>query len=68
MALSDQSDFLAIFRLRKMTYRNFINSGIWQSAVALAPKDGFTPLNWLSGIDRLRKVNVSVTESIADSW
>jgi hypothetical protein len=28
MALSDQSDFLAIFRLRKMTYRNFINSGI----------------------------------------
>jgi hypothetical protein len=37
MALSDQSDFLAIFRLRKMTYRNFINSGIRQSAVALAP-------------------------------
>jgi hypothetical protein len=32
MALSDQSDFPAIFRLRKMTYRNFINSGI-----ALAP-------------------------------
>jgi hypothetical protein len=28
MALSDQSDFLAIFRLRKMTYRNFINSGM----------------------------------------
>jgi hypothetical protein len=28
MALSDQSDFPAIFRLRKMTYRNFINSGI----------------------------------------
>jgi hypothetical protein len=28
MALSDQSDFTAIFRLRKMTYRNFINSGI----------------------------------------
>ncbi len=25
MALSDQSDFQAIFRLRKMTYRNFIN-------------------------------------------
>jgi hypothetical protein len=25
MALSDQSDFLAIFRRRKMTYRNFIN-------------------------------------------
>jgi hypothetical protein len=26
MALTDQSDFLAIFRLRKTTYRNFINS------------------------------------------
>jgi hypothetical protein len=37
MALSDQSEFSAIFRLRKMTYRNFINSGIRQSAVALAP-------------------------------
>jgi hypothetical protein len=37
MALSDQSDFSAIFRLRKMTYRNFINSGIQQSALALAP-------------------------------
>jgi hypothetical protein len=37
MALSDQSDFTAIFRLRKMTYRNFINSGIRQSAVAFAP-------------------------------
>jgi hypothetical protein len=37
MALSDQSDFPAIFRLRKMTYRNFINSGMRQSAVALAP-------------------------------
>jgi hypothetical protein len=37
MALSDQSDFPSIFRLRKMTYRNFINSGIQQSAVALAP-------------------------------
>jgi hypothetical protein len=36
-ALSDQSDFPAIFRLRKMTYRNFINSGIQQSVVALAP-------------------------------
>jgi hypothetical protein len=36
MALSDQIDFLAIFRLRNMTYRNFINSGIRQSAVALA--------------------------------
>jgi hypothetical protein len=37
IALSDQSDFPAIFRLRKMTYRNFINSEIRQSAVALAP-------------------------------
>ncbi len=27
MALSDQSDFPAIFRLHKMTYRNFTNSG-----------------------------------------
>jgi hypothetical protein len=46
MALSDQSDFPAILRLRKMTYWNFINSGIRQSAVALAPQDGFTPLNF----------------------
>jgi hypothetical protein len=46
MALSDQNDFPAIFRLRKMTYRNFINSEIRQSAAALAPKDGFTPLNF----------------------
>jgi hypothetical protein len=37
MALSDQSDFPGIFRLRKMTYRNFINYGIRQSDVALAP-------------------------------
>jgi hypothetical protein len=28
IAFSDQSDFLAMFRLRKMTDRNFINSGI----------------------------------------
>ncbi len=27
IALSDQSDFPAIFRLRKMASRNFINSG-----------------------------------------
>jgi hypothetical protein len=27
MSSSDQSDFPAIFRLRKMTCRNFINSG-----------------------------------------
>ncbi len=38
MALSDQSDFPAIFRLQvKMTYQNFINYRIWQSSVALAP-------------------------------
>jgi hypothetical protein len=37
MALSDQSDFPAIFRLRKMTFQNFINSGTRQSAVTLAP-------------------------------
>jgi hypothetical protein len=36
MALSDKNDFPAIFRLRKMTYWNFINSGIRQSVVALA--------------------------------
>ncbi len=45
MTLSDQSDVPAIFCRRKMTYRNFINSGRSQSAVALAPEDGFTPLN-----------------------
>jgi hypothetical protein len=28
MALFDQSNFPAFFRLRKMTYQNFINSGI----------------------------------------
>jgi hypothetical protein len=32
----------------------------WPSAVMFR--------NWLSGIDRLRKVNVSVTERIADHW
>jgi hypothetical protein len=36
-ALSDQSDFPAFFRLRKMTYWNFINSRIQKSTVALAP-------------------------------
>jgi hypothetical protein len=46
MALFDQSDFLAIFHLLKMTYRNFINAGIQQSVVTLAPYDGFTPLNF----------------------
>jgi hypothetical protein len=33
MALSDQIYFQTFFHLRKMTYRNFINSGIQQSAV-----------------------------------
>jgi hypothetical protein len=28
MALADQNDFLAFFRMRKMTCWNFINSGI----------------------------------------
>jgi hypothetical protein len=34
MALSNQIDFPAFFNLRKMTYRNFINFGIRQSAIA----------------------------------
>jgi hypothetical protein len=42
MALSVKNDFLAFFRLRKMTYRNLINSGIQQSSNAFAPKDGLT--------------------------
>jgi hypothetical protein len=37
MALSNQSDFPAFFRHRKITYQNFINSGIRQSAIAFAP-------------------------------
>ncbi len=36
MALSNQIDFPAIFSLCKMTYRNFINTGIRQSAIAFA--------------------------------
>jgi hypothetical protein len=36
MALYNQIDFPAFFSLRKMTYRNFINSGIRQSAIAFA--------------------------------
>jgi hypothetical protein len=36
MALSNQSDIPAFFRLHKMTYWNFINSGIQQSTVAFA--------------------------------
>jgi hypothetical protein len=37
MALSNQIDFPGFFCLREMTYRNFINSGIRQSAIAIAP-------------------------------
>jgi hypothetical protein len=37
MALSNQIDFPAFFILRKMTYRNFISTGIRQSAIAFAP-------------------------------
>jgi hypothetical protein len=37
MALSDQIDFPAFFHLHKMTYWNFINSGIRQSANTFAP-------------------------------
>ena len=43
MALFNQIDFPAFFSLRKMTYRNFINSGIQQSAGAFAPQDDLTP-------------------------
>jgi hypothetical protein len=37
MALSNQIDFPGFLRLREMTYRNFINSGIRQSAISIAP-------------------------------
>jgi hypothetical protein len=37
MALSNQIDFPGFFCLRQMTYRNFINFGIQQSANAFAP-------------------------------
>jgi hypothetical protein len=43
MALSDEIDFTGFFRLREMTYRDLINSGIRQSAVAFAPLGGLTP-------------------------
>jgi hypothetical protein len=75
MALSNKIDFLTIFSLRKMTYRNFINTGISSIPECdnlLSPLLRKMALrrhvleNWLSGIDRLRKVNVSVIESIAD--
>jgi hypothetical protein len=71
MGFSNQIDFPAFFSLYKMTSRNFVNTWIQQSAVAFALEDGLTLScleNWLSGIDRLRKVNVSVTESKADCW
>jgi hypothetical protein len=71
MALSNQVDFLEFFHLCKMTYQNFINSGIWQFATAFALKMAFRLKvleNWLSGDDRLLKVYVCVTESIADCW
>jgi hypothetical protein len=38
LTLSGQIDSMVFVRLPKMTYRNFINSGIRQSAVALAHK------------------------------
>jgi hypothetical protein len=36
MTLPDQIVFLAFSRLRKMTYQNFISSGIGKSAVTFA--------------------------------
>jgi hypothetical protein len=37
MALSNQIDFPEFFHLWKVTYSNFINSGMRQSAIAFAP-------------------------------
>jgi hypothetical protein len=37
MALFNQIGSPAFFSLRKITYRNFINSGIRQSAIAFTP-------------------------------
>ncbi len=37
MALSNKIDFPALFHLWKMIYQNFINSGIWQSAITFTP-------------------------------
>jgi hypothetical protein len=37
MALSHQIDFPTFFYFQKMTYRNFINSGVQQSAITFAP-------------------------------
>ncbi len=41
MALSDQIDFPSFLRLRKITYRNFINSGMQESAAPLYHKMAF---------------------------
>jgi hypothetical protein len=54
IALSDQSDFPAIFCLRKMTYWKFINSLYkgnssipeYDNRCHLAPLDGFPQLNF----------------------
>jgi hypothetical protein len=69
MALSDQIDFPAFFSFRKMTYRN---SSIPEYDNLLSPLPRKKALrrhvleNLLSGIDRLRKVNVKVKKSKAD--
>jgi hypothetical protein len=61
-ALSDQIDFPVFFHLWKMTYQNFISSGIWQYIICLCP------VRWLYAVvfrkltsrtDRLQKINVS---------
>jgi hypothetical protein len=41
--LSNQIDFPALSHLRKMTYQNFINSGIQQLLLPLPCKNGLTP-------------------------
>ncbi len=69
MALSNQIDFPAFFSLRKMTYQNFINSGYNNPLSPLPRKMALIRHvleNLLSGIGRLQKANLSVTESIAD--
>jgi hypothetical protein len=71
VALSNQIDFPAFFRFRKMTYQNFIYFRVQQfaSAMPLTRKLALHHLvkeNLFSGIGRLRKVNVSVTENIVD--
>ncbi len=71
VALSDQIDFPAFFRFRKMTYQNFIYFRVQQfaGAMPLTRKLALHHLveeNWFSGIGRLRKLNASVTGNIAD--